>query len=201
MKFRKSLLLLISFVIAYHAHGQLSFGVTGGLNINSIALEGKTDPYDFKPEANIGYHVGIQGILTLSEKVSFVPSIQFSKRGYNDSGNRVNLNYLEVPFLVSFSTFKRLSVELGPQVGFNLSTYIRSESGRSRNLPDLYNNFDFGLTGGLKSDVSEKLSIYARYYLGLSAIDKIYLRDNNNVTTVIKEYNRGVHLGLGYRLK
>lgn len=198
----KNLLLLILIHFSIFSFGQVSFGIKVGINVNDVAIKGKPDDIEFSPENSVGFHVGLYGVMKLAEKLSFIPEFQFSKRGYSDFGYRFNLNYLELPMLFSYSPIKWLNIDIGPDFGYKISAVIKDGSFRNK-IDFMYNrNFDFGLNGGLRFNIAEKVSVLARYYYGLTFINDLQLRDeNNNSNGEMLEYNRNVQLGLSYKIK
>ena len=198
----KYIFILICLHGSVYSFGQTSFGVKGGFNFNSIHFEDYPAGFDLDAKPNIGFHLGVFGIVPLTEQLSFIPEAQFTKRGVSSSGDyRLNLYYFEVPLLLSYSPLKWLSIDGGANAAIKISAVIKSDTG-VRNKIDAYDTFDFGLTAGARFHLHNKISIVARYYFGLTAIDEVVFRDSNNsVLARVKEYNRGGQLGISYLLK
>jgi hypothetical protein len=203
----KKILLAVPFLlISVYSFGQFSLGVKAGLNVNDVII--KDAPWGADGmKANIGFHVGVYGKLAISKKFSFIPELQFSQRGYKStsatsSDARVNLNYLELPLLLSYSPVEFLNIDLGPNFAYKLSAVSKSD-GTSRNIDNIFEeDLDVGITGGLRFNVSEKISIVGRYYYGISSLYEISLRDvDNNPLETVTVHNRNVQVGLSYRIK
>lgn len=192
---------LIALLFSSATYGQLSWGVKAGLNVNKIIFKDLPESVDDGNQVNISYHVGFFGEFAIGEKFFVTPELQFSQRGASggSSGFRINLNYIEMPLLLSFSPVKRIRLDLGPNVALRVSTVLKSSNGQKA-TGDYFDRFDFGLTTGIRVSVSERISIIGRYYHGLTSIDETYYRDaNNNPVAEVKTFNRNGQLGLSYR--
>lgn len=191
----KKLLVIILMLGSVSAFGQFTFGIKGGVNFNDMAVknipDGMLDPY----VSNIGFHIGLYGMLPLAEKIFFTPEVQFSHRGatYDGDDTRENVNYIEVPLLLSYAPVKKLKLDIGPNVGFKVSA--------SCNCDD-YARVDAGVTGGLRFSLSEEVSVIARYYMGLTSMRSIYFTGPaDEPLGESKQYNRNGQLGLSFKIK
>src|SRR5687767_13114373 len=113
---KKILLALPFLLISVYSFGQLSLGVKAGLNVNDIAIKDALPGMEMEKKASMGFHVGVYTQLAISKKFSFIPELQFSQRGYKylfSSDSRVNMNYLELPLLLSYSPVEFLNIDLG----------------------------------------------------------------------------------------
>lgn len=204
---KKILLALPFLLISVYSFGQLSLGVKAGLNVNDIAIKDPPPGGDDGIEATIGFHVGVYGKIAISKKFSFIPELQFSQRGYKfplitSSDSRVNMNYLELPLLLSYAPVEFLNIDLGSTIAYKISTVLKSD-GMSRKMGDDFDeDLDIGITGGLRFNVSEKIAIIGRYYYGVSSLFELHLRDDyNNALGRITARNRNVQVGLSYKIK
>jgi hypothetical protein len=191
---------LCTVCISTAAFGQVSFGVKGGLNFNDISL--KDRPAELRDDANmaLGFHLGVYSRISISEKFAFIPELQFVQRGAKSGGTRINLNYIELPLLISYAPIKILAIEAGPDFSYKISARARA-NGNSANLNDIYkNDFDLGLVSGVRVPLG-KLSIIARYYVGLVSLSDVHYATQNGQQTTTKEYARSVQIGVAYRLK
>jgi hypothetical protein len=196
----KTLVLILSLSVCYLTSlAQVSFGVIGGLNLTKTVYNDL--PIGFtsanEPSWVSGLHVGVFGQVKLSEKLSVVPELQFSQKGYEvtysvtNVSSSVRINYLELPILLSYR-IKAISVDLGPSISYRLSS----------TLADTYKDFDFGLAGGLRVYVTEKFFVTGRFYYGLAGISQITFFDFSLRTVgTVTEYNRAIQFGIGYKIK
>ncbi len=66
--------------------------------------------------------------------------------------------------------FKLLSLEAGPNTSIKLSAKEISDNGK-KDASDRFNKpFDFGISGGVRAIIGEKISIAGRYYHGLGSV-------------------------------
>lgn len=188
MKFKLFVIFLL-LVTTYNLNAQINFGVNAGVNMNDI--ESKNGPilYEDNLKKNIGLHIGLFSFLNISDKLTLNPAFQFSqKRVGTDNGiTAVKANYLELPILVSYEIVRQINVELGSSIAYNISDEMFID-----------NNFDFGLTGGVRFSFTNTLFIYGRYYYGLSKLNEIYEVDSNNNQNITTYHNRNIYFGIGY---
>ena len=182
------------------ASAQVSFGVKGGLNLNYMSYKYEGNNPNSELGSNLGFHLGAYFCLPFSEKFSFQPEIQFSRRDSKDV-----IDYIELPLLISYKPVRSLQVQLGSNVAFLVSS---KEAFYSRYT----NGFEFGVTGGVRYNLPKGFFVSGRYYFGLSAshtvdLNKLYpILDPNNPVYVqgVRElniYNRTIQFGIGYQIK
>lgn len=192
-------LLVLIFVYSFffvNSFAQVSFGVKAGYNVNFYVIN-----IDFvnKNSQNIsssggGFFVGAFLKLPVSTKLSISPELQYSRRG----GEYFSDNYIELPILLTLSPIRGLDFDLGVNTGLFLSSNIDKSNSR----------FDFGLVSGFKINLSERVSLVSRYYLGLIPARSItdFNLTFNGVTLdptakSWDEYNRTIQFGMGYKIK
>lgn len=170
---------------------QISFGVKGGLNVNQTNVNISSI---IGTQTSIGFHAGGFAQMSLNKKFSFSPELQYSRRGYKvgSSGYTVNVNYIELPLLFSYSLNKMVGVDLGADPSIEISS--------NTTLP--YNKFDFGAVMGVRAYVTEKIFLTARYYDGfLSILDVQYQAGPNpSQSWDVHEKTRVIQLGAGYKI-
>jgi len=157
-------------------NAQTSFGLKGGLNLASITGD-DVDELDGRTSFHFGGVVEIE----ISEKFSFQPELVYSAQGasesYDEEGfdieTTIMLDYLNIPLMAKYYVTDGLSLELGPQIGFLLSSKFEVEfdgDSESEDIEDL-SSVDFGLNLGLGYKFDSGLNFGARYNLGLSNLD------------------------------
>jgi opacity protein-like surface antigen len=114
-----------------------------------------------------------------------------------------------VPVLFNYQISNRFAFELGPSIGQEI--YIRrNPSGRRVIAVSLYDtDLDFGMIGGVKFKVIDKISVAVRYNYSFLPFEKFEYFDgpiptNTNVaieTETYKFYNSSVQLSVMYRIK
>jgi hypothetical protein len=189
---RKLLVVLTAALLSAPAVGFAqapSFGIKGGLNLANVGGKDVED-VDYKAGLNLGGFVSIPA----GAMFAIQPEALFSQKGTKDGNDKVSLNYLEVPVLLKLSPslpgdFVRPIFFAGPSAGILLS----AKDADGDNMKDGLKSADFGLVigGGVEFG---KLSLDARYNLGLSSIDKAV----ENVKADVK--NRAITVMIGYFL-
>jgi hypothetical protein len=202
---KKTLAFLIFLHLTFFSVAQISFGVKGGGTFSNIAYKNVPDEISMVDrKSRVSFHGGVYAEIQLAGKLSFIPELQFTGRGYTINHNlpnretRVNINYLELPLLLSYSPIKRVAIDLGPNI-----SYMISVNAGSQFIEDSYKKeLDAGLTGGVRVKVTEKIAILARYYYALTTLDEMQMRDeNNNSLGILKSYNRSTQFGISYKVR
>lgn len=154
--------------------GDVSFGVKGGLNVSTIGGDHRND-FD----AKAGFHVGVLAEIAIAKKFAIQPEIVFSTQGakgyYSYDYRRYNsatlrLNYINVPVLVKYSITNQFSVEGGPQVGFNVSSKVKTSNGKYD--ANAISTADLALTAGVTYRLKNNVFFSARHNFGVTNIYK-----------------------------
>jgi hypothetical protein len=206
---KKLLFLALAVLLSMNmAHALLpSFGVKGGLNMAK---------YSGSDAGTTDYKMGIAGgafvcLDLIALKIQ--PEMLFSQKGAKEKGSiggvsysgSVTANYVEIPVLAKFSFGKIIvpSVYVGPAFGMlmnaNAEVTLGGVSSGSVDVKDAYNGTDLGLVFGAEVKLPVKLSVEARYNMGLKTIAKEY---TNALGQTVKPdvKNSTVSVMLGYYL-
>jgi hypothetical protein len=183
---RKLLVVLTAALLGAPAAGLAqipSFGIKGGLNLANTNGE----DVDYRAGLSVGAFVSIPA----GPMLALQPEALFSQKGEKIGGEKSTINYLEVPVLLKLSPslpgdMVRPIFFAGPSLGLLLS----AKSG-DVDFKNVMKSSDFGLIFGGGVEFG-KLSLDARYNLGLSAINKEALAND------IK--NRAITVMVGYTL-
>jgi opacity protein-like surface antigen len=167
-------------------------GVKAGANL------GKISGSSFQSQFNLGYQLGAFAEIGLGKKLGIQPELLFNQTNttvasggssiFNIStGDKINLNYLSIPILLSIKASRFLTFHLGPEYGIlmNKNQSIQSAGNAA------FKSGDFSLVGGLQLQFGA-FSIYGRYNIGLSNISDIQNQDSWKSQTI--------RLGIGYRI-
>lgn len=134
-----------------------------------------------------------------------------------------NLTYLNLPIMLKYHITEKFDVELGPQIGFVVGAKSKlgyedanfpedNESitinllqdgtynylGETLEIRSSINRLDYGINLGASYDLTEKIFVQARYYLGLSTIDKNSTNNTDLSSWNLK--NSVFQLSLAYKL-
>lgn len=204
---KKTLTILLIHISAF-SFAQVSFGVRAGLNLSNIAHNGSFDGVFTETKSKLDFHAGVYTQISLSERFSFIPELLYTKRGFRIEESlfapdtRYNVNYLELPIIISYAPLPWAGIDLGPSVAYQLSAFAKSDDGKDDIGSAFDKKLDVGINAGLRVKVNEKFAVVFRYYYGLAAILTVETRDENNMPTgELKYFNRSAQLGVSYGLK
>lgn len=166
----KKLLLTAAAVFAFSfANAQeTKFGVKAGLNLAN--LSGDVD----NNSSRLSFQVGGFAEFKLSDKFAIQPELLYSAQGTKlDVGASEDvvlaLDYINIPVMAKYFATEKLSLEVGPQIGFLTSAKAKFD-GESEDIKDGLKSTDFGVNFGLGYNFTENISAGLRYNLGLSNI-------------------------------
>ena len=163
---------------------KVNFGVKAGLNLSTWSY----DDASLRP----GFHAGGFATVQFSRMFAVQPEVMYSMEGATWEGKLDVLDFslanaevtstvhkLNVPVMLQFTPISMLTIEAGPQFGFNLavSHHIKSNIaviGETEKDVDVdkenYNTFEMGIAAGLKLNLTRNMAIGARYVYGISPI-------------------------------
>jgi hypothetical protein len=88
-----------------------------------------------------------------------------------------NVNYINVPVMLKFYVVPALSIDFGPQVGFNVyskntwEAKVADEGGKhTEDMKDFTKSVDFGLGLGLTYNITNDVFVQGRYTMGLTDV-------------------------------
>lgn len=199
---------------------QITYGVQAGATIanwKGDALQSLNNVVDLSngfitTQSKTGFLIGGYVNIPVSDKVSFVPGLQYAQKGYTmqgdlkidalkflgaDASAKVEANYIDVPLVLKAEVAKGLSIYAGPQVSFLVKNNLRLNASvlginlynNKIDITDNFNRVDMGLAGGIGYKFDNGFNIKAGYDYGLSKLDK-----NNN----FKAYNRVAKISVGF---
>jgi Outer membrane protein beta-barrel domain len=187
---------LISVIVINQAQAQVqaSLGIKGGVNFSSLDVTNARATWD----GRTGYHIGAFALFKVTA-FAVQPELIFSQQGstvkINGQDFDANFSYMNVPVIAKFYLPLGLNLQLGPQFGFLTSAesdYNPVNAQGGTDLKEYYKNSDVSLGMGIGWDLPFKLTIDARYNLGLTEIN-----DNASLTAT---KNQVFQLSLGYKL-
>jgi hypothetical protein len=188
-KFRKLGLMLCAGMIAVlgvtqtQAQSGPRVGFKGGLNLSNLYVDDVDDE-----NARVGWHAGIFTQLLSSEAFAIQPEINFSTKGsaitYVSGGtNSINVNheqnfnlsYLDIPVLAVFKLGRVAEIHAGPYWSYLLRADIKNKKGDPNNEfttvdRDNFDNWDYGLVGGIGFNLGTAAQLGVRYNYGLNKI-------------------------------
>ena len=154
-------------------------GIKGGLNLSNLYVNDADDD-----QARIGWHAGFYGQLFASEAFAIQPEVNFSTKGTGVTRidatsaryeSKFNLSYIDIPILAVFKLGDVAEIHAGPYWSYLLGAEIRNNSGNPDNQfttidRDNFDDWDYGLVGGIGFNIGEGAQLGLRYNYGLNAI-------------------------------
>jgi hypothetical protein len=205
----RTILVAFGLMISIQVIAQTSFGVKVGANINAVRSEPEKSFFGGKFKPTIAYHAGVFVVFSVwKDKFALEPELTFTQRGYaidltyGTDDLRYNLNYLELPILLSYSPVNWLWFQAGPNFAYKLSAKSNFDN-QYFDADYLFDNsVDYGGNIGFKVKLFGNFAIVARYYHGLAKITETEFRDENNVPLgSMKQYNTNGEISIAYKIK
>ena len=191
---------------------KVNFGVKAGLNLSTWNY----DDASLRP----GFHAGGFATVQFSRMFAVQPEVMYSMEGSAYEGELYALGVswanakvtstvhkLNVPVMLQFTPISMLTIEAGPQFGFNLavSHHIKSNiAGIVETEKDVdvdkenYNMFEMGIAAGLKLNLTRNMAIGARYVYGISPIFDEGRLFSRQVTDAVHTSNIMVSLNFAF---
>ncbi len=159
------------------------FGIKAGGN---MTMMGKYDVAgtEYTSKYVPGWQAGFFLDLPLSEKLSFMPEVLYSKKGGKVEGTlagnsgeiRLNAGYIDVPVMLSFNATPEFSLQLGAQASFLMdqTTKIYVNDNLTTTVTDK-DNFRSSIAGGIVGlgyKITPKVNLNARYTMDFQPIAK-----------------------------
>lgn len=142
--------------------GQVNFGVRGGINYPGNL--------SFDRAQLSGFHVGTYMKISLLGIVAVEPGLQYvHTKDKQDSGDRVNHNYLNLPVVARFSIFPAVNLFAGPQFSYLFGNGQQQDPGMS--LPSESSNFIPGALVGLGVNLPLGFNLQGSYDFNFSKSD------------------------------
>jgi hypothetical protein len=184
----KKLIMLLAMLATMSASAQVQFGAKVGVDLTNFW--GK----DVDHKMTLNYQVGLMMEYKFSRAFAVAPEVVFAAQGngeitlhnagwvgenINDAYITYHTNYINVPVMLKYYAMPALSIDFGPQVGFNVySKYTVNSRDGNDDYKYVINNkkytkaIDFGLGLGATYNMTDNAFVQARYTLGLTQVFK-----------------------------
>lgn len=206
---------IFSFLLTVSAYSQVQFGIKGGpslvqtqqfLNLNLESGNPQSLP-------RVSYYGGVYLSKGLTNKIFLSTELLFSSKGHgfedlittdpNDRGRFV-LSYLNLPIFFDFRPSPKLSIQLGPEIGYLLRTRTRQGTSvvNPRDITS-FRDWDLGIVAGFQGQILPRTWVGMRFNQGVSSfVGKITLIDNRGelTTDVLRIVNQSLQMTLSYDL-
>jgi hypothetical protein len=185
MKKLRNLSLLVSAVaisMITYTDAQAQFaraGIKGGLNLSNLYVNEADDD-----QARVGWHAGLYGQLFANEAFAIQPEVNFSTKGTGVTRidatsaryeSKFNLSYIDIPVLAVFKLGNVAEIHAGAYWAYLLGAEIRNNDNDPDNEfttidRDNFEDWDYGLVGGIGFNLGKGAQLGARYNYGLNEI-------------------------------
>ena len=131
------------------------------------------------------YQAGLFMEYRFTDQFAIAPEVVFAAQGGKYDTNILgvefketdHVNYINVPVMMKFYVIPDLSIDFGPQVGFNVYSKNTTEAKvgdadgkKTTDMKDFTNSVDFGLGLGLTYNIARDVFIQGRYTMGLTKV-------------------------------
>ena len=171
----------------------MKYGVKAGLNMTSMSND-----MAFDPGFGMGVGFRIGGFLNMrwgyrTENSSkgtglwgFQPELMYSNQAVKTDAGDIKMNYIAVPLLLKVYPTTALSIEVGPELSYLISTSpsTRAVDGAEIKVGDC-KGMNVGLAAGLAYDFDMGLTVGARYTYGFTDMAKNLKWKNSNIQVTV----------------
>ena len=171
----------------------MKYGVKAGLNMTSMSND-----MSFEPGFGMGVGFRVGGFLNMrwgqrtenslpgTGLWGFQPEIMYSNQAVKTDAGDIKMNFISVPLLVKVYPTTALSIEVGPELSYLISTSpsTMAMDGAEISVGDC-KGLNMGITAGLAYDLEMGLTVGARYTYGLTEMAKNLKWKNNNIQITV----------------
>ena len=176
---KKLALALFVFTFSFMGvNAQVQFGLKGGANFSTLtnSTGGST---------LINFNAGMLVKIPLDHVLSLQPEAYYSGQGIKAPDGKIVVNYINIPFLLTYTLPAGVFFQTGPQLGVLLSAKVKADSGENEDLKDFFKSTDFDWAFGAGYQVPKGgFGFNVRYNLGISSVGKLGGTSKNSVFQV-----------------
>ena len=195
---KKVFVLIAAAIVSMSAMAQVQFGAKVGFDMTNFW--GSDVEHGMKPS----YQAGLLMEYKFNPHFAIAPEVVFASQGGKYKALDLNLfnldvsktvtfntNYINVPVMLKYYVSPAFSIDLGPQVGFNIySKYSIEDVDKAIDIKDNTKTVDFGVGLGGTYNLTDNAFVQARYTMGMT---KVFDGEYN------KEKNGNVQLAFGMK--
>ncbi len=198
---KKFFVLIAAAIVCMGASAQVQFG--GKVGFDMTNFWGPDVDHGMKP----GYQVGLMMEYKFNPHFAIAPEVVFAAQGGKSKAFaldlfdittteiKYNANYINVPLMFKYYVAPSFSIDLGPQVGFNVYSKIAAKGyDKSVDFKDGTKAIDFGVGLGATYNLTENAFVQARYTMGLTKALK-----DNAVLGENKAKNGNIQIAFGMK--
>ena len=185
MKKTYFILLVLFSSVSLFAQSPWTYGIKAGANLSGFHTKNSTntDLHGFQVGGLVNYQAtdifAVQAELHYLQKGGAFTKTEIGSGSFKSYYTESKLSYLEVPLVAQLIVFKKLRVEIGPQISFLVSDKTSIDGEEIESDP---NSTDLGLAGGLSYYFNHAIFVQTRYVYGLQEVFEDYSYKNSVVT-------------------
>ena len=176
---KKVLVMIAAAIVCTSAMAQVQFGAKVG--VDATNFWGK----DMNHGMQLNYQAGLVMEYKFSPKIAIAPEAVFAAQGGQfkivDVKNTYTTNYINVPVMLKYYVSPAFSIDLGPQVGFNVYSKVKTDDLKPADKKNGTESVDFGVGLGGTYNLTEKTFVQARYTMGMTNAFEVGDAKNGNV--------------------
>ena len=159
---KKLFVLIAAAIVCMSASAQVQFGAKAGFDMTNFW--GSDTEHGMKPS----YQVGVLMEYKFNPHFGIAPEVVFASQGGKYENTTFNTNYINVPVMLKYYVNPSFSLDLGPQVGFNVYSKYTVKDMDAVDIKDGTKGVDFGVGLGGTYNLTDNAFVQARYTMGLS---------------------------------
>ena len=183
---KKVFVLIAAAIVSMSVMAQVQFGVKAG--VDATNFWGKNVEHGM----NLNYQAGLVMEYKFTPSFAIAPEVVFAAQGgkykvfatdnfiVDKVDNKFITNYINVPVMFKWYATPAFSIDLGPQVGFNVYSKYKVGDEKSIDIKDMTEKVDFGVGLGGTYNLTDKAFVQARYTMGLTDAFKGELNEAKN---------------------
>ena len=160
------------------AQKRFTFGPKVGFDITHLWGEGASHG------VKLGYQVGLFMEYRFTDRFSVAPEVVFAAQGGTHDKTTRYINYINVPVMLKFYVAPAFSIDLGPQVGFNVYSKM-TNSGAILDFKKDTKDIDFRVGLGATYNITNDVFVQARYTMGMTKVYEYQKGKNGNAQIAI----------------
>ncbi len=181
----------------------IRFGLRAGVNLSNMV---KSSDNHITTGSKTGFNAGAFLEIPVASIFSVQPEIQFSQKGYKESGTALGTpyeykrttNFIEVPLLAKISPVPGFGIVVGPQFSFLASTktqFTVANATRETIVKEDSDNLRKNVLGGVIG-----IEAGVKNFVASLRYNKDFQNNNSDGTSTTPTYkNQVISLGLGIR--
>lgn len=198
---KKILFTILTITILTTSYAQVNFGIRGGLNLSDYSHLDSDKKTDF--------YFGVLLSVKLGDLYTLQPEFTYSKEGtkLNGNYNRINSNTIDAAFFSAsvinkFNVVDRVHIAFGPYFDIRMDEYVDYNNRNDNNYyyDSATNAVDIGFIIGMGYDITESLTLDARFKYGfIDTFNVERLDSNSQYYDYSSHKNQVIQIGISYK--